>query len=515
MSSLAEIESKLAALIERNEALEHENKILHELVAELRQWRFGKSSERLEPGQLTFLETGMEPPEDAQSSTEEVDSKRRRKKKGAHGRGNLPKGLRRVETVLDVPEDERVCSCCGGPLHLIGEDVTERGDLIPAEMIVQRYRRRKYGCSQGHEVKSANLPDGVIEGGKYEASVYANVVVSKYHDHLPLNRMEGIYMRYGIKLPKQTMWDMLVKVDELVAQPILGQMRKELLTAEILHADETTVALRKEGQKGTRDGWVWGWRGIFESGAPKVLIEFHEGRGGKIPERFLGDWAGTLITDGYGGYSPVCRENGIVRAGCWAHARRPFKQAFDRGSKDAAKMLRLMGRLFALERAIHNRASRLDLDHAGLLELRKVVRNRSSGRLIKKIQELAMEIGSKPSTLPKSKLGKGVGYLSNQREALEVCLSDPRIPIHNNDEERDLRHIVTGRKAWSIFASPRGGEVACRLYSLVLSCIQCGANPEAYIKDVLMAVATTPMSEIASLTPWAWNEARVAELAED
>ncbi len=178
-------------------------------------------------------------------------------------------------------------------------------------------------------------------------------------------------------------------------------------------------------------------------------------------------------------------------------------------------MLRLMGRLFALERAIIARAERLDLDYADLLELRKIVRNRSSGRIIEKIHELAMEIGSKPSTLPKSKLGKGVGYLSKQREALEVCLSDPRIPIHNNDEERDLRHIVTGRKAWSVFASPRGGEVACRLYSLVLSCIQCGANPEAYIKDVLMAVATTPMSEIASLTPWAWNEAQAAKLAAD
>lgn len=505
----------ITGLLERVDVLERENKILRELLAELRQWRFGRSSERLEPGQLSFFKTGVEPPSDEGGSAEEVNTKRRRKKKGGHGRGNFPKNLRRVESVLDVPEDERVCSCCGGPLLLIGEDVTERGDLIPAEMIVQCYRRKKYACSHGHEVKSARLPDGVIDGGKYEASVYANVIVSKYHDHLPLNRMEGIYLRYGIKLSKQMMWDMAVKVDELVAQPILGQMRKELLTAEILHADETTVALRKEGQKGTRKGWVWGWRGISEYGSPKVLIEFHESRSGDVPEHFLGDWTGTLITDGYGGYSPVCRKNGIVRAGCWAHARRPFKQAFDGGSKDAAKMLRLMGRLFALERAIIGRAKRRDLDHADLLELRKVVRNRSSGRLMERIQKLAKEIGNKPSTLPKSKLGKGVRYLENQREALEVCLSDPRIPIHNNDEERDLRHIVTGRKAWSIFASPRGGEVACRLYSLMLSCIQCGANPEAYIKDVLMAVSTTRMSEIASLTPWAWNEAQAAKLAAD
>ena len=85
---------------------------------------------------------------------------------------------------------------------------------------------------------------------------------------------------------------------------------------------------------------------------------------------------------------------------------------------------------------------------------------------------------------------------------------DPRLPIHNNDSERDLRHVAVGRKNWLVFASPRGGEVACRLYSLVLSCKQCGADPEAYLEDALMKVATTPASEVASLTPWAWQAAR-------
>ena len=109
------------------------------------------------------------------------------------------------------------------------------------------------------------------------------------------------------------------------------------------------------------------------------------------------------------------------------------------------------------------------------------------------------------STLPKSKLGKALKYLFNQRAPLTVFLEDARVPIHNNDAERDLRHVVTGRKNWLVFGSTRGGEVACRLYSLMLSCRQNGVDPEAYLADVLMAVATTPASEIASLTPWAWG----------
>jgi transposase len=138
------------------------------------------------------------------------------------------------------------------------------------------------------------------------------------------------------------------------------------------------------------------------------------------------------------------------------------------------------------------------------------VRSRSSGRLIERIHEAAQSLKEKRAIVPESKLGKGITYLTNQREALGVFVSDARMPMHNNDEERDLRHIVTGRKNWLVFATPRGGEVACRLYSMILSCRQCGANPEEYLRDVLMAVATTPMSDIASLTPWAWERARAA-----
>jgi transposase len=130
--------------------------------------------------------------------------------------------------------------------------------------------------------------------------------------------------------------------------------------------------------------------------------------------------------------------------------------------------------------------------------------------LVDEILVLADELYRERSTLPKGKFGKALGYLLGQRRPLSAFLDDPRIPIHNNDSERDLRHLAIGRKNWMIFASERGGHVACRLYSLVLSCKQSGIDPEAYLEDVLMKVATTPASEIASLTPWGWAAARAA-----
>ena len=138
------------------------------------------------------------------------------------------------------------------------------------------------------------------------------------------------------------------------------------------------------------------------------------------------------------------------------------------------------------------------------------MRARRSRALVERIHAAGWALFELRSTLPKSKLGKAVKYLANQHASLDVFLDEPRIPIHNNDSERDMRHVVIGRKNWLVFASPKGGEVACRLYSLMLSCRQNGVDPEAYLADALMAVASTKASEIASLTPWAWGAARKA-----
>ena len=499
MQAVEDIAAKLEAALELVDALSKENKLLREQLELLRQRSFGRSSERLEAGQLDLFRSGETPA----VPQPELEAPAPRMKKKGHGRSALPAHLPRNRIVLDVPEAERTCSCCGEALKSIGTEVTERGRIIPARMVVDRYERPKYACPRGHEVKTANLPDGVIETGKYDATVHAHVVVAKYQDHLPLNRLESIFKRDRVKLPRQSMWDMLVRVDELVAQPILAQMRSELLAEGVLHADETSVTLRLEDQKGSKDSWVFGWRSLRDTEQPKALVEFRPGRGRDGPSDFLGKWSGTLVVDGYSGYDEVCERNGIRRAGCWAHARRYFKEALDVGSKEAALVLREMARLFRVERAVNGRIEKLDRERE--LALREETRARVSSRIIERIYAAAELLDSAKTTVPKSKLGKALTYLFNQRAPLTVCLEDARVPIHNNDAERDLRHVVTGRKNWLVFGSQRGGEVACRLYSLMLSCRQNDVAPEAYLADVLMAVASTPASEIASLTPWAWG----------
>lgn len=246
---------------------------------------------------------------------------------------------------------------------------------------------------------------------------------------------------------------------------------------------------------------------------PRRFKGLSRGRDG--PVDLLGKWSGTLITDGYAGYDEVIHRNGIVRAGCLAHARRKAREALEVGSKRAVELLWPLQRLFWLERALARRAEKEGLAREELVELRRQVRSRRSRLVWEQLCAAADALRVDRATLPKSKLGEAVTYLLNQRDAQSAFLADPRLPIHNNDTERDLRHLAVGRSNWMIFGSLRGGDVACRLYSLVLSCKQSGVDPQAYLEDVLGKLATTPMSEIASLTPWGWKAARAEVLAQD
>lgn len=505
---IADLEHKIDEQEERIVSLEVENKILREEVQLLKKGLFGRKTERLDAGQLGMFLAGAS----AGAADAPAPPKKERKQAKGHGRALFSPDLPRNIIDLDVAEADQTCESCGKAMVLLGTDVTERGHWVPARMVVNRYVRCKYACRDGHGVTTALLPDGVIDGGKFESSVYAHIATAKYADHLPLHRLEGIFKRNGMQLAKQTMWDMLKLVDELVAQPVLAQMRIELLEEPVLHADETPVTMRLEGGKGTKKGYAWGWRNLRRPGKPsKSVVEFRTNRGRDGPADFLGKWSGSLIIDGYVGYDETIRRNDITRIGCWSHGRRKINEAVETGSTSAERLLALVQTLFELERPINKQVEAGEIKRDEQVERRRVVRREQSAGIVDAIYAEVEDLQGQRSTLPKSKLGKALSYLVSQRQALSVFLEDPRVPIHNNDAERDLRHLAVGRKNWLVFGSQRGGEVACRLYSLMLSCKQCGANPEAYLEDVLMKVATTPASQIATLTPWAWAEAQRAE----
>lgn len=508
---LEKLERRSTQLEERNTALERENKILREELSLLRQHVFGRRSERQMPGQAGLFDLGDLHAAAAQAAAAQQSSRAPSTKAKGHGRAAFPEHLPRETVSLTVPEGQRSCPDCGQAMRSIGQDVTERGHFVPARFVVRRYEREKLACPAGHAVVTAEAPEGLVRRAKYEASAYAHVVVSKYTDHIPLNRLEGMLKRQGAELSKQTMWDMLVTVDEQLAQPVLEQCRLELMSESVLQSDESPMQMRLEEGRGSKETWAWLWRSLREDGPQKVLIEFNLKNNRDGPKRFLGNWKGTLLCDGTSAQDGVVETNGIVRAGCWAHARRYFKKALDTGTKEAALCLAPIGRLFWLERAVNRRADRLELDLDARRELRQRIRGKRSAVVLAKLYKIAERLAQDVATLARGQLGKGLAYLERQRGPLSVFLGDPRLPIHNNDSERDLRHLVLGQNNWQILASERGGEVACRLYSLVLSAKLNGVNPHEYFEDALQRLSTTPHSRIAELTPWGWDAARRAE----
>ncbi len=487
---------------------------LREQLQQMIDHRFGRKTERVDPNQL-LLFAGSKPRDTEVEKEEIVVPRHRRRKHRGHGREPFPEHLPRNRIDCDPPEEERTCSCCGKPLIRIGEEISERGHMIPPRLIVNQYVRGKFACPDGHDgVRIAELPPALIDKAKYETSMYAHLVCAKYADHMPLHRMNGIFKRFGLNVSKSLMWEMVLRSAELL-EPVVKQMKTEILQAKYIGADETPITVLIPGKKGSETGYIWTY--LTRVGRKvRPVFDFTINRSRAGPNRFLGEWkGGHLQVDQYSGYNELANRPDIVRVGCWAHVRRKFKEALGGAPKRAAQMLLLMRRLYRIESALKKRRDAARLDDEAFFELRKDVRDRLSRVMLKRIQGLADEFIAAGDILPRSGIGKAVDYMLNGWKTLEVFLDHGELEADNNDVERAIRHVAIGRKNWMFTGSEKGGRTACTLFSIVASCKALEIDPEAYLRDVLEAVAVTPASEAASLTPWAWAERHDALPAAD
>jgi transposase len=488
---IAQLEAEIEALRRANERLRSEIADKTTIIQELLRRLHGKKSEKRPK---TRTPAGGTPPADGSAPPPP------KRPTPGHGRAPFDPKIPRETETREIPADKRKCTTCDELLVEIGEDVCERGHVVPVTVTVRRWVSKKYGCPHGHMIMTAEgAPQGLVDRAKWTTETYAFVVVAKYGDHMPLDRLEASLKRQGVDLPKSTMADMVQVVGERVA-PILDQAKKELLEASHLQADETPLDYAIDGQRGTKQGYLWAWRA-----GEKLLFEFDPTRKGNTATQFLGAWRGTLQTDGYQGYDAVVAKNDIIRAGCWSHTRRKFNLAADLKSEDAQRMLALIARLYWLEAATRKRARRRGLGAAEAKDLLRRVRDRRSRRMAERIKTFRDELALKPEIVPKSPLGKAVIYMGNQWPALVRFLDDPEIEIDTNAIERAIRPIALGRKNWNFAGSTRGAVAAARLFSIINVCKALDIDPYAYLVDVLEQVS--PHADFARLTPWAWAKA--------
>lgn len=484
--------------------VEDQQKTIDRLREELDLFRrklFGQSSERHveDDSQLHLFEIGEqdEPHEDDEHQPPKPPKRRRRKKKSE----KLPGYLRREIIEADVQGEERMCSCCGEEMPIIGTDTTERLDLIPAELYVIEIRRHKRACGKCKEsiaqVPAGQEPGGLttpVPGSDYGFGVYTQIATNKFADHIPLYRGEDIFARAGLVIPRNTQFGMLLNMVTLIA-PLVELMKSRVVTGRVLGVDDTSVRLQDASLPGKmRTARFWLYRGQEDN--PYNVFDFTEDRGRDGPAEFLKDFRGHATVDAYGVHEGIYlgKEDRIFAACCNAHARRKFVEAKPNDGVAAARAISMYRGLYDLE----------DLAKTLSFEDRLALRQAESLPIMNELHDWLMEKNDDLRVLPKSKLGNAVRYALNQWDELKVFLANGEIPIDNNATESELRRLTIGRKNWLFVGSSRGGEVAAKMCSLVSSAARHNIDVWAYVDDCLRQLARGS-TDYESLLPDVWR----------
>jgi hypothetical protein len=335
-------------------------------------------------------------------------------------------------------------------------------------------------------VVSAPAPVQAVEKALAGEGLLAHVVVSKYLDHLPLYRLERIFLRQGVALSRSTLCGWVADVAAALA-PIAAELRRQVVAASYLQTDDTTVTILDE-QQGSRTGRLWTYLDPLARQVAFDATLTHERDG---PEAFLTDFRGALQADAYPGYDALYHTGRVREIGCWAHARRRFVEALQTDAR-AAHVVALVQQLYQVERAAAHEDA----------EARRAHRQAEAVPLLAQIDAVRLDLLT--TVLPKSPLGDALRYLTNQWAVLQRYVEDGRLAIDNNRAENQLRLVAVGRKNWLFAGSFEGARRAALLYSLVQSCQLVEVPPFEYLRDVLLRVATHPHHRIAELTPKGW-----------
>jgi transposase len=399
-----------------------------------------------------------------------------------------------LETVTErIEPAEPVCAHCGKTKCEIGCEKSERFEYVPAKIIRHEILRPKLACPCGQgAVSIAPLPPQVIEQGQAGASLVAQVLVAKFADHLPLHRQQQQFARLGLNFPRQTLCDWVEKGAEWL-QPVVREMKRELLAGDYVQVDETPVrVLDPEVPGRCATGYLW------VAGVPggDVIFEFHPGRGREYAEQLLGGFQGYLQRDGYGVYSSLARADaGLIGVGCWAHARRKFVEALEERPAEAGVIVTELRKLYLIERHAREEALRP--------EQRFRLRGELSAPILAALKPRLEAL--LPGCLPQSPLGKAIKYALAEWEPLNRYLADGRLEIDNNLTENAIRPSAVGKKNWLFIGHPEAGWRSAVVYSVIVSCHRRGIEPWDYLRDVLQRLPAMKQSDLQTLLPRCWK----------
>jgi transposase len=498
---LAALAERDAAVTERDALLAQNDRLRH-LLLKLTRMHFGARSERLPEEQLQLGLEALEQAiakEDAQAEKQDPALRRDSVAKRRASRGALPAHLPRIEVTL-TPEDT-ACPCCRTPMTVIGEDTSERLDVIPAQFRVIVTKRPKLACRAcAGTVVQAPAPARLIEGGIPTEALVAHVLVARYADHLPLYRQAQIMARQGVSLERSTLsfWTGYAAAE---VAPVVARLREMLLQSTRLFADETVVPVLDPGRGRTKQGYFWAiarddrpWGG---SQPPAVVYSYAPGRGHIHANTLLGGYRGILQCDGYNAYKTFggtkSTDPPVTLAFCWSHVRRGFYDLAKSKAPIATEALKRIAALYEIEARIRGKSA----------ADRLLVRQAESKPLV---TDLRVWFEAQLAKLPaRGPLAEAIRYALNHWDGLQRYLDDGRIELDNNSVERAMRPVCLSRKNSLFAGSDEGGENWACLASLIETCKLNGVNPQAYFTDLLTRLVNGwPQQRIDELMPWHW-----------
>jgi transposase len=526
-----ELESKGHELEFKQELLERKDrdiayrdakieKITFELTR-LKRWKYGAKSEAMTAEQRQmFQDTLLEDEADLEAQLAALQAALPKTQAAPKTpprrprRQALPGHLRRVEHHHEPEDTACTTPDCGQAMTRVGEDISERLDIVPAEFFVHRHIYGKWTCRscqrKGIErlVQEPADPQ-IIDGGIAASGLVAHTLISRFVDHLPYYRQEIINARSGVHTPRSTLASQSGNAGAAM-YPLFVAHKRFVLSCPVLHADETPVSMLDPGAGKTKRAYIWAYaRGEFDA-QRGVIYEFCLGRGSQYPVAFLDAaqgppgasledqpaWRGTLVCDQYAGYDAALDKRVYpqrIAAHCAAHARRKFDELV--GTSEVAKAaIKRIGWIYHVEGQFDG------MDAQQRLEARKQL----TAPLWKELHLwLKIERGQVPDG---SSIAGAIDYSLNAWDALTRHLEDGSVPIDNNFIERQIKPWAMGRRAWLFCGSELAGQRAAIVMSLVQSAKLCGHEPWTYLRDVLERLPNHPNSRIEELLPHRWQK---------
>lgn len=440
----------------------------------LKRWIYGRRRERIVEGDgqqhLFDLHPAGTAVEDAKQEEpqHQVHAHTRRRRREL----DLSK-LPHYRHELDLLPGEKTCSGCGRAKDRIGAQETKILDYVPPKLEVHVHVRPKYTCRYCKDgVVSPPPPERPIARGIAGPGLIAQIVTSKYGDHMPLYRQEDFFTRHGLHIPRSTQCDWVMAAGELM-RPLYERKRELVLQSPVLWTDDIPITVLTGDDEGSRQGRFWTYIG---EQYPYSVYDWTDNRSCDGPAKFLAGFEGYLHADAYAGYDHIYlgSDKRVIEVACWAHARRKFFDAKLSAPREAHQMLEWIGQLYEIE----HRARELSP------EARQARRKAEAEPVLDRIEGYLIELEG--SALPKGNLAKAVGYARNQWEALRRYTEDPRLTIDNNVSERTLRNQAIGRKNWLFLGSPQAGPRAAILFTILAGAKRHRIEPWAYVRDLLL-----------------------------